>query len=188
FQKEKSQHASKCDVMENAEIDELIRRHQQGGHGDGNGRSKDKCEPADIGLGAEVVAIGKVQAEADDEEERYGDATGKGAPSAGDGGSWVDIAEKVQVPHEVVDRHGDQGQTTRDINQLDPAAHGGANMHVHERRLKYCYVLGLYSCNKVPASPAVRHIYVNRKTWDTRRRFAGISRICIEDQERTFSC
>src|SRR5690606_8571425 len=149
--------------MEDAEIDEIIWRHQQGGHGDGDGRSKDERQPAEIGFAAEVFAIGKVQAEADNEEKRDGDATCKGAPSAGDRGSWVDIAEKVQIPDKVVDCHSDQRQAACDINQLDPAAHGGANMHVHERRLNYCYVSGLYSCNKVPANPAVRHIYVNRK-------------------------
>ena len=62
---------------------------------------------------------GEKKTHADQKDEGCGDAAGKELPAAGHGGTRLHIAEEFEVPPEMVDRHGEEGDTACNVDGFD---------------------------------------------------------------------
>ena len=69
-----------------------------------------------------LFAVRQIEAEADEKQERAGDASGIPARTGLEHEVWRDHAEHAQIPAEMKRRHGDQRHAADQIDQRDAKA------------------------------------------------------------------
>src|SRR4029079_15314343 len=97
--------AGECDLMENAEKDETAGHGKVGDQADQQRGARHYGEADGEGSPADRLAVGKIEADADQDEEAAGEGAGKQPPAAHAGRALVEIAEEFEVPGKMVDSH-----------------------------------------------------------------------------------
>ena len=105
-QERQAEQAGQCDLVQDAEEDEAVRRGKPCGGRYRERRPGDHGETFPEAVPADLFAVSEEQADADQEQEGRGDAARVEFPPAEGGQARVGVAEEFEIPGEVVARHG----------------------------------------------------------------------------------